>query len=205
MYIDYSMKLTDEQQAIISKAVELIKPYDKENCSFSLHYFKKKDCDGDEIGEETCDNEECAKEAAKQLRKIYGNFNVYTEYDHYNNGDHESISSCCICGRPLNEQLTWIDSEFEHHQHYSITKEDLTESRTAFDVRCILEAMPTVDCSISQYCIHQNNLGNDKPLKEALKRQSEFVDEVVKYAGLVVEVLTSCRHEKPLCGVGEKK
>lgn len=32
-------------------------------------------------------------------------------------------------------------------------------------------------------------MGNSKPLEEALKRQSEFVNGVVKYARLVVEIL----------------
>ena len=205
MYIDYSMKLTDEQQSIIDKAVELLKPFDKEDCSFSLHFFRRKDIDGDEIGDEVCDNEKCVKKYLKQLRSEIGKGKrIYTVYDPYNNGDHERIDSCAICYRPLNEQLTWIKSEFEHHQEYSVTKEDLTESRTAFDVRCMLEAMPSVDYKIDEYHKHQNSLGNDKPLKEALKRQSDFVDEVVKYAALIVEVLSSSRHEKPLCGVGEK-
>lgn len=189
MYTDYSMKLTDEQQSIIDKAIELIKPFDKEDCSNSLHFFRKKDIDGDEIGEETCDSDECAKIAAKELRKTYGNFNVFTVYDHYNNGDHERIDSCSVCFRPLNEQLTWVHTEFEHHHEYSITKKDLTKSRTAFDVRCILESMPSIDCKIDNYPIHQNSLGNNKPLKEALKRQSDFVSEVIKYAQLIIKYL----------------
>lgn len=188
--MDYSMKLTDEQQSIIDKAVELLKPFDKENCSFSLHYFREKNIDGDEIGEEVCDDDKCVKKYLKQLRAEIGKGKrIHTVYDPYNNGDHERIDSCAVCGRPLNEQLTWINSEFDYHHEYSITRECLTESRTAFDVRCMLEAMPTVDCSIGGYPIHQNNLGNKKPLEEALDRQTRFVNKVVKYAELVVQIL----------------
>ncbi len=184
------MRLTDEQQSIIDKAVELLKPFDKESCSFSLHFFKEKNIYGDEIGEEVCDDDKCVKKYLKQLRSEIGKGKrIYTVYDPYNNGDHERLDSCAICGRPLNEQLTWIDSEFDYHQEYSVTRESLTESRTAFDVRCMLEAMPTADCRIEGYPIHQNSLGNKKPLEEALGRQNQFINKVVKYAELIVQIL----------------
>jgi hypothetical protein len=177
---DYSMKLTDDQRLTLKKAIELLSHYDKEDCSHALHFFRRKDVYGDEIGEEVCDNEKCVKAYLKH---------IYTVYDPYNNGDHESIDHCAICFRPLNEQLTWIGSEFEHHVEYSTTKEDLTESCVAFDVRCMLEAMPTIDHKIDTYHIHESQMGNDQPLKDALAHQKKFVDKVVAYAELVISVL----------------
>ena len=191
MYQDYSMKLSDEQQSVISKAIELLKPYDKEDCSFSLHFFREKNIDGGEIGEEVCDNKKCVKKYLKQLRSEIGKGkHIYVVYDHYNNGDHERIGSCASCGRPLNEQLTWIRHEFDYYESIVITKEDLTKSRTAFDIRCILEAMPSIDYRVSDYDTHQHKLGNKTPLKESLQRQKDFVDNIVKFAALVIEILS---------------
>lgn len=190
MYENYSMKLRDKQMEIIDQAIELIKPFDKEDCSNSLHFFRRKDIHGDEIGEEVCDSKNCVNLYLKQLRSEIGKGKrIYTVYDHYNNGDHELLSSCAICFKPLNEQLTWINNEFEHHSKYSVTRKDLTQSRTAFDVRCMLEAMPSADCKISPYQIYQDSIGNGKPLKEGLKRQSDFVDKVIKYSELVISLL----------------
>ena len=99
-------------------------------------------------------------------------------------GDYDRIDRCYICGCPLNESLTWIESELDHHEEYSIIKDQLKESATAFDVRVMLEAMPTHDYEISEY-----EKAHPEILPDALKRQSDFVDRVVKYASKVIEVL----------------
>ncbi len=190
-FLNTSMIVTDVQKDIINKAIKLITPFDKENASCGIHYFKEKDCDGNEIGEETCDNDKCVKIALKDLKIRVGKYKrIYTDFSH-NDGDHESIRSCSVCYRPLNQYLTWVRQEFEHHKDHTITLEDLTNSRNAFDIRVMLEAIPSADERISDYSVYQNKIGNSSPLEDAIKRQICLVIDIVKYAELIIKILSS--------------
>lgn len=177
------MKITEDQQVILNKAIELLKTYDKEDVSRYTYYFVVSEDDHTEISLEydCCDNSECIEKTLKELKEEYPECEFLCELNH---GDHERIERCYQCDKPLHESLAWIESELDHHEQYSITKDQLQESCIAFEVRVMFEAMPTCDFEISEYAKL-----NYKRLAEALKDQSNFVERVVKYADKVIKVL----------------
>lgn len=70
-------------------------------------------------------------------------------FEHWvdNNNDYNKIVRCSVCGRPLNDSLTWIHDEFyDNHKQYSTTRNRLMVSETAFGVRVMLESLPSADC-----------------------------------------------------------
>jgi hypothetical protein len=180
------MEISKEQQKIIDKAVKMLKPFVKESPSYCLYYFRESE-GGDDLSDyDCCDSKKCYSKTEKELKKRHPDLEM--TYSH-NDGDHDKIGSCYQCGKPLNRQLTWVGEEFNHHSENSITKRDLKRSRTAFDVICMLEAMPSQDRTISQYSKHQNDLGNPKPLQEQMQGQVDFVNKMVEYAETVIRVL----------------
>lgn len=177
------MKISEEQQQILDKAIELLKEYDKEEVSDYIYFFVVSEDDHSEIGAEydCCDNPECYEKILEELRKEYPGC-MYTYQD--NSNDYESINCCYQCGKPLNDTLTWIEMELNYHVEYSIEKVDLQKSRTAFDVRVMFEAMPTCD-----YEIRSRDKKNTERLKEAKDMQDDFVNKVINYAEQVIAVL----------------
>lgn len=192
-----NIKLTDEQQSLIKRAIELVTPFDKEKVAYGGNYFEVQDDDGnlsddniDFADYDCCDSDKCVNKILKELKKEHKGVNIQPVY-WANDGDHENIASCYNCGKPLNEQLTWIKSEFDHHKEYTVTKEALISSRNAFDVRCMLEAMPSCDERIMDYAMHQKNaFGNEKPYNESKKRQEAFVESFMEYVQKVITALT---------------
>ncbi|MEE9525438.1 MAG: hypothetical protein V3V78_02410 [Candidatus Woesearchaeota archaeon] len=180
------MELTEEQQAIIDKAIELLKSYDKEKVDFNLHYFKHEE--ETLVGYDCCSSEDCVEQALKKIKEETGYDQIETD-GMYNGEDHEIIERCCICSTPMNDDLMCIGEEFRHHKEYSITKEELTHSSVAFDVRVMLESMPSVDHEISGYAKHQSTIGNNAPLNQETKRINDFVIEVVTYAETITQLL----------------
>lgn len=191
---DYRKKLTEEQKKIIDKAIELLTPYNKEKVSHEIAYFESVDEDGDKTDDldlmeyDTCNNDSCVLAVLDELRNEYPKIKI-REWYMDNNGDHENIGSCYMCGRPLNEFLTWIGQEFEHHKTESTKKSDFIESRTAFDIIAILQSFPSIDHEIREYHIHQKKLGNPIPLQQELGRQTHFVNEVIDYAKNIIKEL----------------
>ncbi len=182
------MILSEKQKSIINQAIELLIPLaqaEEERLSRNTVYFKVKN---EEVSSEydTCDDEKCIKESKKEIRKSYGKGIHIEENWSDNDGDHENIERCSICGRPLSNSLTWIEQELDHHEKNTITIEDLQDGCSAFDVKIMLEAMPTCDHCISEYDLHQERIGNPKPLEQAKKRQEEFINRVINYAELVI-------------------
>ena len=190
MYIDYSMKLSEDQKSILEKAVELLEPFNKEECSSFIYFFRENDEDsGDEIGDEVCSNDECLSIYMNDLRSQYEGINIYHIHS-CNDGDHENIGSCTNCGCPLNQSLTWVKYEFEHHVVNTRKRDDIIDSRNAYDLTVIFNSMPSNDCTISGYAIHQNKLGNPVELKKALLNQKKFVTKIVRYASHVIKQLS---------------
>lgn len=193
--METNIQLSKRQQAIIKRAAKLLHPFNKEDVSCWTYYFEDQDEEGNPLNKldfseyDCCDNDKCIQDTLSELRKKYPK-SIIESVQWANNGDHERIDNCYQCGRPLNSQLTWIRQELEHHECYSITKRDLKHSRTAFDVICLLDAMPSADERISSYAIHQATYcGNSEPLFEQKKQQKEFVMRVVSYATLIIEKL----------------
>ncbi|NDV81349.1 hypothetical protein [Bacteroides sp. 51] len=185
------IEVTDEQQAILDKAMELLKPYDKEETTNCMCYFTDKD--GHEFSSEydCCSDEKCIEKAKKEIRRNHGNRTIIEENITDTSSDHESFDRCCICYCYFNEYLTWIHQEFSHHEEYSVTADDLKSSNTAFELRGIYYSLYwSCDHQISQYSKHQYHLGNEKPLNDALDRQKDLINRVVKHASLVIGILS---------------
>ena len=187
------LELTENQKSIIEKAIDLLSPLAKEEEereSRYTTYFKVHD---EDVSSEydTCDDDKCISEAKKEIRKAYGKGTHIEECYYDNDGDHESIERCSVCGRPLTSSLTWIEQEFDHHEQFSITMDDFKDGCTAFDVKVMLDAMPSCDHRITEYNFHQDKIGNPEPLKQAIKWQNDFVERVIKYAELVINVLSN--------------
>jgi len=183
MYTDYNMKISEEQQVTLNKAIELLKKYDKQKVTDWIYYFVASDENREEISSEydCCDNPECYEKTLKEIRKEIPAC-VYLYQD--NNNDHENINYCYQCNTALNDSLTWVCWELDHIEESDFTKENLQDSAAAFEFRVIFEAMPTCDCEISGYT--KTHL---EELPAALKRQSDFVTKVVGYAQKVIECL----------------
>jgi len=183
MSIDYMMKISDEQQKILDKAVELLKKYDKQKVTDWIYYFVVSEDNYEEISSEydCCDNKECYEKTLKKIRKEVPE-SIYLYQD--NNSDHENINFCYQCNTALNDSLTWIEYELDRMEENDFTKENLQLSSTAFEFRVIFEAMPTCDCEISGYA-----KAHLEELPAELKEQSDFVIKVVGYAQKVIDCL----------------
>jgi len=188
--MDIRIQLNKTQQKTIDRAIKLLEPYaqnEQTKISYSTYYFKIKD-EG-VLDTDCCDDKKCIKKTLKNIREEYGKYTRVETICYTNDGDHDKIERCNICGRPLNEFLTWIDDEFKHHKENSITKKDLIDPATAFEVKSMLDAMPSCDYEISGYTKHQYSLGNLLPLMEEKRNQKKFVAAVVDYAKLIIKEL----------------
>lgn len=185
----YHLRPTDEQWHLLNQAMELLKPFDKEERVISMCYFTNKDNE-EFVSNYCCGAITCVEEAKKDIRRSYGNRKIIKE--NYTNtlSDYESFDRCCICESYFNEFLTWIDQEFDHHETNSISVDDFKNSQTAYELRGIYHSLHwNCDNQISGYDKSQYSLGNDKPLNDTLKRQQALIDRVVKHASLVIDTL----------------
>lgn len=176
------MKISEYQQNILDTAITLLRKYDKEKYSGRSYFFTDKNYDNIYSDEkyDCCNEENCINEAIKKIEEDgYENPNI-----NLRGGDYDTIDHCCICGCPLNSTLTWIKSELDHHEEYSITEDQLKESSIAFELRVMFESMPTCDYAISEYAKAHPEL-----LPRELKKQSDFVDRVIRYAEKVIKIL----------------
>jgi len=177
-------EFTEEFKEYIEKTLEKLEPgYKKSQVSYYTYYFLKED--GDEISGEydCCDNDECINKTREELEKEYPNLQTMY-YD--NDGDHENIERCYQCNKPLNEHLTWIEYELDHYHEYL---NDPIPKNEQFDLYCILQSIPSCDCSISEYVKHQLKLGNKDPLNESIKETKEFYQKVKE----LIDKINNCK------------
>ncbi len=163
-------ELTDEQENIIRKAIEILDKNFDLSSSHYIHYFEINDNSlSDEY--DVCDNDKCVKKMRKNLNKIKktGAFekgvikNVYSS----NDGDHEDIRCCAICGKPLNEFLTWIKYEFEYFQQIEKSKKVIEED--FFRLFAIFQSVPSCDYQRTP------NYENEKELFKDVAEWADFV------------------------------
>ena len=175
----YSSCMTDEFEQLIESAKEKMMPFGYKHISPTLVYFKVK---GEEVGEyDCCDNESCISKAKKAIRESYGKGTHVEECYTQNDGDHESIDVCYICGIPLNEFLTWCKYELEYIENEPWNAEFFkSDGGTIFS---ILSSMPTHDLSISDYAKHQGGI----ILEKALNDREAFFQRIVKLAQAVID------------------
>jgi hypothetical protein len=173
-------------ELVIQEAIRMLEPYDKENVSTFTCYFENDDYEAFESEYDTCADEECVKKSKRMLQKRYKD--VHVRY-HHNDGDHERFETCSQCGRYLNNHLTWIRSELEHHIQYTRTKDELTKSHNVFEISCIFCSFPGSDYKVSEYSKHQEYLGNDEPILSDIRHQKEHINKVFEYAQHVIKML----------------
>lgn len=180
--IDYRPGLTEEFGKLIELAKEKIEPYSNKEVSRSIRYFKAK---GEEVSSEydCCDNEKCIKQAKKDIRISYGKGTHIEECYSDNDGDHESIETCSVCGKPLNEYLTWCVSELEYLEQNRPWDANFLKEE-GFLISAILNSTPTMDCDISGYARHQGG----EILTKALEDREEFFERIAQLAQSVFEL-----------------
>ncbi|GEM_PF-1791652 len=186
--LDYSIELTEEFEALIEKAKEKIEPFSHKEISRFTYYFRVR---GEDVNEfDCCDDEKCIKSAKKEIRKQYGKGTHVEECYSDNDGDHESIEICTQCGKPLNEWLTWCNSELEFLEgNRPWSAEFLKEE--GFLINCILQSTPTMDCDISGYAKHQRG----EILQKELKSREDFFQRIILLTQSVNELLNQTYHK----------
>lgn len=174
--MEYDAVLTDEFRAIVDKAKELIEPLVTKECAdYAVSFYIKDEyC----YNSDSCDDEKCVKASMKNIREHYGKYKRITKEMSGYGGDHERISTCCVCGKPLNQFLTWNEIELEYLLE---VKSDWGKDlfiEESFIIMAILNNTPSIDENPSGYDIHQVSLGNKKPMTEALKRREKFYNDI---------------------------
>lgn len=179
--ISYSARFTDEFEKLIESAIEKIEPFSEKEVSRWTYYFKVK---GEEVSSEfdCCDAEKCIKQTKADIRKRYGKGTHVREVYYDNDGGHENIEICCQCGKPLNERLTWCDSELEYiEQHKPWTPEFLKDE--GFLIHCIFQSSPTMDCDVSNYSKNDSDR-----LKKALENREQFFQRIGDLAQFIMKI-----------------
>jgi hypothetical protein len=179
--INYRPGLTDEFEKLIDLAQEKIEPFANKEISRNTYYFKVK---GEEVSSEydCCDDEKCIKEAKKAIRENHGKGIRVEECYSDNDGDHESIEICSVCGKPLNEWLTWCESELDYLEEDKPWSAQFFKDQ-AFLITAILRSTPTMDCDISNYAKHQGG----KILEDDLQEREDFFQRIGQLAQAVID------------------
>lgn len=178
----FTPMLTKEASEIIDKAKEILSPHVKEIPVYCEVYYLAKDF---EVYENTCDDIKCIKKMKKNIRSKHGKYKRITVEITDTCCGNERINYCYICGKPLNDSLTWVKMELENIElSMPWNKDELI--KYAFEINCIFENVPSNDYEPSGYAIHQHTLGNKTPLKEALVRREVFYQRVFKLAEAVI-------------------
>lgn len=178
--------LQEFEEAIFEKAIQLLEPYNKESIAHMYAYYEEQDEDGDCLEDygsdhDTCNLTVCIDSKLAELKLEYPNKNIEYRISS-KDGDNECIDHCAVCGCPLNEFMTWVKSEFEHHVEHNRTVDDFKNSSIAFDLIAMFQSMPSMDEEPSPHCIATK--------LDPYKDQRDFYAEVVKYAQHVIETLS---------------
>ena len=189
--ISYLTQLTDEFENLIYKAKNKIEPISNEsedykNLNKEICFFEARVKGGEyeEVSSEydCCGDRACVKYAKAAIRKEYGKYTHVREIYSDNDGDQEGIERCHICGRPLNEWLTWCRDELEYLEELKPYTNKIIKEE-AFTIFCILQSQPTNDESISEYAKHQGG----EILQQSLKRREEFFKRIQELAQAVID------------------
>jgi hypothetical protein len=174
---NYLPYFTDEFAELVEKALDKILQFSDEKVSYYTTYFKVR---GEDVSSEfdCCGDEKCIKEAKKEIRKQYGKGTHIEECCYENDGDHDSIERCSVCGTPLNEWLTWCEQELEYIEESKPWSAENLRSE-AFTIRCILQSCPTMDYNISTWVICNR-------LEEALEEREAFFQRIGELAQSVL-------------------
>lgn len=174
--MEYNAVLMDEFETIVNKAKELIGPLViKERAGHGWQFFIKDNWCSDN---DTCDNEKCVKASIKDIRGAIGKSKHITKEEAYYDGDNERIITCCICGNPLNEFLTWNEIELDYLLEEKRRWSKAFFTNESFIIMAILNNTPSIDYDPSYYDTNQLLLGNKKPMAKALKERERFYNKI---------------------------
>jgi hypothetical protein len=183
----FKVVITPEFEDMIEKAKKLLYPYaEKElkDVSYSITYFK---IDGDDNSEyDVCDNDDCIKKLYTQLKEEYPDSVIEIAYSD-NDSDHDNLECCAACGRHLNTQLTYIKDEVDY---YLDDKEEWNKESfilNAFDLFCILEALPSNDYDASKWAINQYYQGNTFHID----LRTKFYEKIMELIDSIITHLTN--------------
>jgi len=179
--INYLPEFTEDFKKLIEAAIEKIKPFSNVEISRTVYYFEIK---GNDVSSEfdCCDDEKCIKKAKIAIRKQYGKGTHINEIYYDNDGDHEMIEVCSVCGKPLNEWLTWCEMELKYLEENKWTPDFLKNE--GFLINSILNSSPTMDSNISDYAKHQRG----DILIQELNDREQFFQRIGELAKSVVEL-----------------
>ena len=169
------MEISKKQRETINKAITALLPYAEKEVAQGGYFFRYLKS-GDELSSEYDCCDKCLNKAMKNLRANIPKYTCIEAIYTQNECDNDRINRCSVCNKPLNEYLTWVGQEFEHHRNYSITKEVLTTPENAFDIKVMLESIPSCDY-------------NHRDDEWHLQKQQELANEVVNYAELIINLL----------------
>lgn len=177
--------LTDEQQAIIEKAVEVLNLYDKEEVSYDMYYFENEEEHAYDSEYDTCTKTDCIEASIKAIKENEGGVEVTKVYT-YNNSDQEDIKLCSVCECPLNDTLTWVKYEWDCFKDDVLTIQDIQTSYKAFALKVIFESIPSCDHRLSNYS------RNDREFAYmGLQAQKDLYTAIVAKAQEVIDVHSS--------------
>lgn len=179
--IDYLPRFTEKFKNFIASAEEKIRPFSEKEISRDMVYFKFR---GEELPDEfdCCDNKICIKQAKADIRKKYGKGIHLEEWRYSNDGDHERIEICNQCGKPLNEWLTWCESELEYLEENKPWSVEFFKNE-GFLIHCIFQSSPTLDYEISERAKYQGG----EILKKELETREQFFQRLGELAKNVIE------------------
>lgn len=187
--VNYRPGLTLEFEELIEKAKEKIAPFSRKETSRTTYFFKVR---GNEVsGFDCCDNIDCITASKKAIRAQYGKGTHIEERYFDNDGDHESIETCCICGKPLNESLTWCESELEYLEENQPWDSKFLKDE-GFLIGAILNSTPTMDCDILGYAKYQKG----EILDEALQEREVFFSRIGQLAQSVIDADIECNDDR---------
>lgn len=192
-------KLTEQQRKILVIVIDLLTPLCANvKISHEIKFYRDENGSEEFSDHDTCSDQACENSAKKAIVKMMGKENkgkaivwdkdlddvpentlVYTTVWTDNDGDHEKMEMCSVCGKYLNESLTWIENEFEHHSENSTTKEDIEDPNTTFELLTMFNSMPS--CDYSRWI---DGVNKDQ------KQQDDFFNKVIEYAQTVIDILS---------------
>jgi len=164
----------------------MLLPYAKEKIekvSSSLRYFT---IDGeDSFDYDVCNDEGCIAKMHAQLIEEYPHSSIESKYS-AGDSDHEVLSSCAICGRPLNTQLTWVEYTVDC---FLDDKEEWSKElfiSNAFRLYCVYDALPSIDYNPSEWDKKQYHKGNTR----SIDLRTEFYEKIMELADSIITQLT---------------
>jgi hypothetical protein len=176
-------ELTAPFRKLIKSTIDKLRQHEmREVANFGFYFEVNDDCLGQ--GYDICEHESCITEAKRKLRKEFGKKKIESVLTFFD-GDNEDFHYCWICDKPLHERLTYAEDKLDwfYTCEYDWNKSFL--EAFAFELRVILESMPTSDYYINHRCYETAG----PALNMFLEKRSAFYAKVEKLAKSINKTL----------------